>query len=177
MTKDLRVRAAAAARTLILMSAISFVPTACGEAEAAPPTLSNAYGSPDALAEAVLHAIRHEDRDALDALRVTQEEHRQYLWEELPESQHVPFDFAWGLNDANSRKGIDQVMAAYGGTDFELVSIVFTRSPETYSTFTVHFGTELRVRRLSDGQEGVLPILDVVLERGGEWKLMNVEEQ
>jgi hypothetical protein len=32
------------------------------------------------------------------------------------------------------------------------------------------------VRRVSDGEEGVLPILDVVVEYGGRWKLLNYDE-
>ena len=59
---------------------------------------------------------------------------------------------------------------------FELLGVEFTDPPEVYETFTWHFGPRLRVRRLSDGREGELPILDVVLERNGRWKLMNFEE-
>jgi len=146
-----------------------------GEAQAAV-TLSNAYASPRALGEAVLKALRENDKEALNALRITREEHLHLFWPELPESDDTPFDFAWQLNNDRSWQGVNQALAEYGGKAWELLDLAFTDPPEVYPTFTVHFGAQLRVRRVSDGKEGYLPILDVVVERQGQWKLMNFRE-
>jgi len=110
------------------------------------------------------------------ALMVSSEEHQELLWEELPESNHLPFDYARDLNERNSGKAITQAISRFGGTNYELISIEFTGDTESYEGFTLHFGAVLRVRRASDGVEGTLPILDVVLEYGGRWKLMNYDE-
>lgn len=138
--------------------------------------LSNSYRSPEALAEAVLDALHHQDHNALLALMVTSEEHQELLWEHLPESNHLTFEYARQLNERNSGKAITEAIARFGDNEFELVSVEFTEPAEAYEDFTLHFGAVLTVRRVSDGVEGALPILDVVLEYGGYWKLMNYDE-
>jgi hypothetical protein len=138
--------------------------------------LSNSFSSAEALAEAVLDALDQEDRDAMLALMVTREEHLDVLWEQLPERNHLSFDYVRLLNERNSNKGIREAISRFGGTKFELLSIEFTKPSEVYEGYTLHLGTVLTVRRVSDGLEGELPILDVVLEYGGRWKLMNYEE-
>ena len=161
------------ARSLVLLLALT--PLGC-DAIWNPSGLSNAYDSPEALAEAVLAAVEQNDRGALEALMVTADEHRELLWGQLPESNDLEFEFARAMNEHNSRKGMGAILAEYGGTAFQLVSIEFTEDPEVYEGFTLHFGPRLLVRRVSDGREGLLPILDVVLERQGRWKLMNYDE-
>ncbi len=138
--------------------------------------LARAYASPSALAEAVLAALKADDAEGFNALRVTREEHLRLFWSELPESDDTPFEFAWQLNDDRSREGIGQALAQFGGQEFELIELTFTEPSEVYSNFTVHFGAELRARRASDGKVGYLPILDVIVERQGLWKLLNVRE-
>jgi hypothetical protein len=146
---------------------------ACGRGDDA---LSHSKGSPEELVETVLAALETRDRAALEALLVTREEHRDLLWDELPERTYMSFEVARELNERNTRDGLTQALDRYGGQEFELIEIEFTDPPEVYETFTWHFGPRVRVRRVSDGREGELPILDVVLERNGRWKLMNFEE-
>ncbi len=138
--------------------------------------LENTFASPEDLAEAVLEALEREDSEALLALMVTSDEHHELLWERLPESNHLPFDYARELNERNSGKAITQAISRFGGNRFELLSIEFSEDAEQYEGFTLHFGAVLKVKRVSDGVEGTLPILDVLLEYGGRWKLMNYDE-
>lgn len=138
--------------------------------------LSHSKSSPEELARAVLAGLEAHDRGALEALLVTRQEHRELLWGELPERTYMSFEVARELNERNTREGLTRALDRYGGEAYELIEIEFTDSPEVYETFTWHFGPRLRVRRLSDGRDGELPILDVVLERNGRWKLMNFEE-
>jgi hypothetical protein len=156
---------------LLIIAAVSVFSATCVNSP-----LSNSFASPEALAEAVLQALEDEDRDALMALMVTRQEHQNLLWDQLPESNHLPFDYARELNERNTGKAITAALDNYSGTEFEFISIEFTGESEVYEGFTLHFGAVLTVRRASDGVEGTLPILDVVLEYGGRWKLMNYDE-
>ncbi|MFW6078265.1 MAG: hypothetical protein ACODAE_01505 [Gemmatimonadota bacterium] len=156
---------------LTATSAATF-PSACAPADGAP-RLTNAAPSSAALVDVVLDALEAGDRDRLWRLLVTAEEHRTLLWPELPESRHMPFEFARSLNEANSRKALARALDDFGGRRFEFVSLEFARPAEVYETFTLHRGARLRVRRSSDGRIGELPILDAILERGGRWKPMN----
>lgn len=146
---------------------------ACGGGDDA---LSHSKGSAEELAQAVLDGLEARDRAALEELLVTREEHRELLWDELPERTYLSFEVARELNERNTRKGLARALDRFGGEAYELIDLEFTDPPEVYETFTWHFGPRLRVRRVSDGREGELPILDVVLERNGRWKLMNFEE-
>jgi hypothetical protein len=138
--------------------------------------LTNTHGSPEAVVEAVFEALASEDRASLEALMVTAEEHRELLWDQLPESRDLSFAVARELNERNSRKALDNAIAEFGGQRFELVAIEFTDESEHYDGFSIHFLRRLIARRASDDREGTLPILDVFVERNGRWKLMNYDE-
>lgn len=138
--------------------------------------LGHSRSTPEELARAVLAGLEVRDRAALEALLVTREEHRGLLWDDLAEPTYMSFEIARELNERNTREGLARALDRYGGQTFAVLEIEFTDPPEVYETFTLHFGTRLRVRLTSDGREGELPILDVVLERNGRWKLMNFEE-
>lgn len=138
--------------------------------------LDNSFGNVDALAQAVLEAVEQGDRDAMLALMVTSKEHEELLWDQLPESNHLTFDYARQLNERNSGKAITEAISRFGGDRFEFLSLEFTEPAESYAGFTLHLGAVLKVKRVSDGVEGTLPILDVILEYGGRWKLMNYDE-
>ncbi len=107
---------------------------------------------------------------------LTRDEYETFIWPELPDGEYTPFDFVWGLADANNRKGLRQALSTYGGLGLELVSVTFTEEPEEYESFRLHPGVQVKVRRLDDGREGVLPTFDVFVEYGGTWKLMNLDE-
>jgi hypothetical protein len=130
----------------------------------------------EALCTAVLEALEREDRDALWALMVTREEHETLLWDQLPSRNYFSFEYVRDLNERNSRKALENALRRWGGADFEFVSLEFTEPAEEYEDFTLYLGAELTVRRISDGEEGILPILDVLVEYGGRWKLLNYYE-
>jgi hypothetical protein len=135
-----------------------------------------AFGSPEAMARAVVEAVREEDRAALESFLVTAAEHRELLWESLPERRAMPFGYARSLNERNTRKAIARVLERYGGMSLELVSLRFAGEPETYESFTLHRGAEVAVRDRESGEEGTIPVLDVVVEMDGGWKPMHYVE-
>jgi len=154
----------------VIFLLVALIETGCS------PTLSNSRGSLEELCDAVLVALAQQDRDALWALLVTREEHETLLWEQLPSRNHFPFDYVRALNERNSGEAVDNALSKYGGLNFNFVSIEFTEPSEEYDGFTLHFGARLTVRRPDTDEEGILPILDVILELGGRWKLMNYQE-
>lgn len=137
--------------------------------------LRNAERSPEEVAEAVLDALEARDRAALEALLLTREEHRELLWDQLPESSTWPFEYARWLVEHNSRKAITRALERFGGRSFELLEVGFEEEPEVYDGFTLHPGTVLWVRT-PNGQTGRMKVLDVLVERNGGWKPMDYEE-
>lgn len=137
--------------------------------------LTNARRSPDAVARAVLEALEARDRAALEGLLLTREEHRDLLWEKLPESNTWPFEYARWLTEHNTRKALTRALERYGGRSFELLEVEFEEEPEVYEDFTLHPGTILWVEE-GGGNTGRLELLDVLVERKGGWKPMDYEE-
>ena len=161
------------ARVIILRLAplLALIAAGCGN-----PTLSNSFSSPEQLGQAVLDGLAAKDAEALWDLVVTPEEHRELLWEFLPESNTYSFEYVREWSERNSRDGLANVLRRLGGTEFELIRVEFTEGSEEYPDFTVFLGTRLHVRRVSDGETGTLSLLDVMVAYDGRWKLMNFEE-
>lgn len=138
--------------------------------------MERARESPEAVAREVLDAIERKSERGLRRLLVTREEHRNLLWPHLPERQTLPFEYVRGLNMHNTTEGIDEALRTYGGDNLEFVRIEFRREPERYESFTLHRGARVWVRRASDGTEGYIETLDVLVEWNGRWKPMNYAE-
>ena len=79
------------------------------------PVMENAYPSAEALVEAALEAVAREDRAAMESLLVTRDEHRDLLWDALPESEHLSFEYARWLNEHNTGKAIQRALERFGG--------------------------------------------------------------
>jgi len=172
-----------AARVVAVAGSSEFRDTAAiGPGAAASPaapirTLTGGRESPKALAQAVLEALEAGDEAALRRLLVTEEEHRQLLWDELPERNYLPFRYVRWLNEHNSEKGLRRALRRYGGVPLELVSLEFADEMEEYEDFSVHPGAELTVRHAEHPERvGKIEILDVFVEVDGVWKLLDYEE-
>lgn len=167
-------RASAGSSAAILLAAALLA--ACSTGQARERELAHSRASKEALAQVVVDGLGAKDREGLEALLVTREEHRTYLWEALPERRYLGFEYVRFLNEHDTRKALDRALERFGGKALRFLRLEFTEEPETYPEFTLHRGARLWVRDRNTGDEGYLPILDVVLERRGEWKLMHYEE-
>lgn len=161
----------------LLAGALALAGCAAGaQAEDAESPLANTFDSRDELIVATLEGLFERDRDRLATYLIERDEWEQLLWPEMPDQDHTPFEFVWGLSSKNSQKGLSQAIQEYGGLPFEFVSLEYTKEPEIYPSFTLHKGAQVLVRRPDTGEEGIIPIFDVFVEYGGTWKLMNFDE-
>jgi hypothetical protein len=147
----------------------------CSDVATASP-LSNARTSPEALARAALEAVKANDTEALAALMVTREEYETLLWPSLPDRNHMPFDFVWSLTGPRSRKARTEVLGEYGGLQLRLVKVELGEDIEAYETFTLYRDARMTVQRVDTGQEGVFPLMDVLVQLGDGWKFLNFVE-
>ena len=170
----LRVARATSAVALVTVLVPSM--EACGEDLQARSGLAGAFPSPEAATQAALDALSAGDREAMEALLLTREEHRNLIWYQLPEREYFSFDYVRFLNEKNSGKALSQALGRYRGSELEVLSLSFEKESETYSDFVLHRGAKLTVRRPSDGREGELQLVDVFVEWNGGWKIMNYVE-
>lgn len=148
----------------------------CGENLDARSGMANSFPSAEAATQAMLNALARNDREAMEALLLTNEEHRTLLWDQLPERSYFSFGYVVDLKEHNSEEGLRNALSRYGGQQFEVVSIEFEKGAEEYPDFKLHRGARLIVRRVSDGLEGELDLVDVFVERNGGWKPMNFKD-
>ena len=149
--------------------------SACSAAWGGSP-LANAQRSPEELAGAALLALAASDSEGLDALRINREEYEAFLWPSLPDKAHVPFDFVWSLTGPRSRKARREVVSEYGGLPLELVKVELGQKREVYEDFTLYQEARMTVRNTETGVEGLIPLMDVIVEMGGRWKFLNFGE-
>ncbi|MEJ2539260.1 MAG: hypothetical protein P8188_04715 [Gemmatimonadota bacterium] len=138
--------------------------------------LSSARKSPEALAEAALEALAMRDEAALAELMITKDEYESLLWPLLPDREHMPFEFVWSLTGPGSRKARRNVLSEFGGLPLELVRVDLGPEVERYERFTLYREARMTVRRDDTGEEGLLPLMDVLVEMGGGWKFMNFRD-
>ncbi|MDT8435865.1 MAG: hypothetical protein RRA92_03825 [Gemmatimonadota bacterium] len=159
-----------------LVCAALFLAAGCGEDLAARSGLENARSSDRAVIQAALDALAAGDRTAMEALLLTREEHRTLVWDSLPERHTFSFDYVRLLTERNTGKAISRALERYAGQRFELLDVTYEKGREVYGDVTLHRDANITVRRLDDGQEGTIPLVDVLFERNGGWKLMNYVE-
>ena len=136
------------------------------------PVLQNSYASAEHVARAALDALERGDREALEAMLVTTDEYRTHFWEQLP-NRGLPFKFVRVNSVENTRRALNELLPRWEGERFELLDVRYNKDVEHYADFTLYRGAILRVRRISDGRIGELELLDVLFDRGGEWKPLN----
>lgn len=159
-------------RRALAILLLALAGAACSDLAAGSP-LAEARRSPDALARAALDAISADDGDRLAALLVSRDEYRQLLWPVLPDSQHTSFEFVWGMTAPRSRRARRSILAEYGGVPLHLVRVELGDDVEAYDELVIYRDCRMVVRREDTGDEGVLPLMDTLVEMEGGWKFLN----
>lgn len=143
----------------------------CAPTETSP--LQNAHSSPDRLAAAALRAIATADEEQLSDLMITREEYESLLWPGLPDRHQMPFAFVWSITGPRSRMARQKVMADFQDVPLELMRVELGADVERHEEFALYRRSRMIVRRMDTGEEGVLPLMDTLVEMKGGWKFMN----
>ena len=136
--------------------------------------LMNAQPSAQALGEAVVRAVAANDRGALRALAVDEQEFRQHVWPALPAARperNLPFSYVWRDLQQKSGQSLGATLAALRGRPLTLVAIRFDGGTTAYSSYVVHRESVLTVRD-AQGQTD-LRIFGSALEKDGVWKVFS----
>ena len=136
--------------------------------------LADSVGSPEALARAVLEAVRTNDRARLAALAVSEREFREHVWPRLPASRperNLPFSYVWGDLRQKSDLALTGTIEQYRGRLFELLKVSFSGATD-YVEYKVHREATVRVRD-STGNESDLRVCGSFLEKDGVWKVFS----
>jgi hypothetical protein len=133
--------------------------------------------SMDELGRAICRGLHRSDRDSLLALCIRDDEFRDILWREFPQSRPLTgltWQDGWISLDQRLHSGISGAVGDYAGDDWKFVR--FERdSVAQFKNFRLHLG--LRMYAVSD-QGKTVPILLVrsVAERKGRFKIYSTRD-
>jgi hypothetical protein len=136
---------------------------------------TDAQGSAETLARAVLDAIARNDGDRLRRLALSEEEFRRDVWPALPGSRperNLPLEYVWGDLRQKSDAGLRVLLVEYGGRRFELIALRFDGITRQYSGSTVKPRPALVVRD-TGGKTRELRLSGSLIEKGGLWKVFS----
>ncbi len=104
----------------------------------------------DELGRGIVDAFRADDRDALEAFRLTETEHNTVVWPELPASRaehSFPLDLAWRNIELRNRRAIPRARGALRRAEpLAFESVECLGETRNFETFVVHTDCYTRFR-------------------------------
>jgi hypothetical protein len=137
-------------------------------------TYSQALPTKEAVARAVVLALRARDVRRLEGLSVTEGEFRTLVWPRLPAASPgagVPVDYAWADTSSKSRGYLANVLAEFGGRTLDVEAIRFLGATRDYGTFRIHGKASVRVRDEAGRRE--VRLFGSLLESDDGWKVFS----
>ena len=95
----------------------------------------------DALGEHVLLALTRQDTTALERVRLTEDEHNQTVWPELPASApevNFPVDYAWTNIQNRNAKGLGRLLPLFANRGLGFQRVECRGGIQEFETFAVH---------------------------------------
>lgn len=136
--------------------------------------LQDAQPSLEALGRHVLEALARGDTAALRRVRLTEREHNEVVWPELPASGpeiNFPVDYAWANIENRSRRGLSRLLPIFTERSVRFDGVECRGPTESLETFRVH--TDCRVVFTANGapEPWEAQLFKDALERGGGYKI------
>lgn len=116
----------------------------------------------------------------LELLRLTEHEHNDVLWPELPASDpalNVPLDWAWGDIETRNQAALRRIERWFQGRDLEFENAECVGETQEFRTFRVLTDCWVAFRLLQAGEdasetkEARVQLFKDVVERGGGYKI------
>jgi len=131
----------------------------------------------DALGRAVCRALHRGDGDSLMMLCIRDDEFRDILWREFPQSRPavgLAWEDGWRVLVVRLNAGCSEAMREYGGHHYELLRVE-TDSIAAYRNFKLYSGLTL-VARDDEGRIQRMKWLRSAVERKGVFKIYSTED-
>ncbi|MDX1576846.1 MAG: hypothetical protein R3266_00105 [Gemmatimonadota bacterium] len=165
-----------------LVVVLGLLPIVLGSCDDGPPTggqrLPGSASSLEELASTVLAGLASADTSSLEAVRLTETEHNEMVWPELPASApgvNFPVDFAWANISLRHRAALSELLPAYRDRELEPIDVECRGATQSFESFAVH--TDCWVTLERDGE--LLPpqqLFKDVLDWDGEYKIFRYYE-
>lgn len=148
-------------------------PPAAGSNSVVPVVLEGAVGSIQQLAYEALEGLSTGDVQRLERIRLTEYEHNELVWPQLPasapEANH-PVALAWENIERRNRRARGRLVAKYRGAELSLLGVECLRDTEVFESFRVlqDCWVSLTVRRQ---RAEPLQLFKYVIDWNGQFKI------
>ena len=134
----------------------------------------------DDLGRGVFQSFARNDREALEAFRLTEEEHNAVVWPELPAAQAeepFPLDLAWRNIQLRNERAVPRAADALRRARAETFEGAECEGAvQSFRTFVVHTDCRVRFRAAGGTRYRVLLFKDA-LERNGGYKVFRYYDE
>jgi hypothetical protein len=128
----------------------------------------------------VLAALVAGDLEALQAVRLTEQEHNEVVWPELPASApevNFPLDYAWANIQARNGRALGRILDVYRGEDLRFGRVECRGETERFETFEVLTDCWIVFARRGEQEAYEVQIFKDVLVRGGGHKIFRYYDE
>jgi hypothetical protein len=132
------------------------------------------------LGEQVLRALARADTSALEWVRLTEHEHNDVVWPELPASApevNYPLDFAWGNIQMRNRRAIARIMPSFQSRDLGFQRVECRGETQQFETFHVYTDCFVVFTQGGSPELHEAQLFKDVLERGGGLKIFRYYDE
>ena len=168
-----------------LLAVVASACGASGEGDVAPASdlpaaFDGSMPTLERLAEHVVAALVSEDRPALEQVRLTEHEHNEVVWAELPASApevNFPLDYAWTNIQNRNARSLGRILPMYGGREIELELVDCRGERARFESFEVLTDCWLVFRLAGQRDLYEAQVFKDVLVRGGGYKIFRYYEE
>jgi len=127
----------------------------------------------------VLEALAAGDTLALEALRLTEEEHNEVVWPELPASRaeaNFPVDLAWENITLRNRRDLTRILPWYRGRTARFREVECRGETQEFASFFVRTDCYIVFDTAAEGRLEAQVFKDVLVRNGG-YKIFRYYEE
>lgn len=136
--------------------------------------LEGAAGSIEDLLRTVERGLAESDTARLHDLMIHEREYHDILFPAFPAS-HPPinagFETLWILQYPDSFRGLERLLARYGGRDVRILDVRFDQPDQDFVNFLLHQTSRVDVRVDDDSLPNVR-LFGSVIQIGDQWKVL-----
>jgi len=132
------------------------------------------------LGERVLSALPVRDTATLEGFRLTEREHNEVVWPELPASAsevNFPVDFAWTNIALRNQRGLERLQAAFDGAHPRFQGVECRGETQVFETFEVMTDCWIHFTLPDPERTFEVQAFKDVLVRGGGYKIFRYYDE
>jgi len=134
----------------------------------------------DDLGDGVLEGLVGGDEGSLQGWRLTEREHNEVVWPELPASApelNFPLDYAWQNIESRNRRGLTRILPLYADRDLAFRRVECRGGTERFGTFEVLTDCWVVFEHRDQRRVYEAQIFKDVLARGGGYKIFRYYDE